>query len=159
MKNSASFSQARLLLLIAHCSLLIAFGCSSSDSNNVQPAVPYGPVNLSFDLTNQQYRALRSDNGTVVFPSSSPAGAAGVKGVIVVRENASTYRAFERNCPYRPYDACALVSVDRASHLFLRDTCCNSQFDFRGQVTGGPSPRRLVQYSTSLQGSQLTITN
>ena len=46
-----------------------------------------------------------------------PAGSGGVKGVIVVRQNASTYLAFERNCPYQPYDACALVSLDRNSRL------------------------------------------
>ena len=145
------------LLLIAPGLLLMASSCSSG-GNGVQPAVPTGVVNLSLNLTNQEYKALRFDNGTVTLPVNGPAGTGGVKGVIIVRENASTYRAFERNCPYRPYDACALVSVDR-SGLFLRDTCCTSQFNFQGQVTGGPSPRGLVQYSTSLQGSLLYVVN
>lgn len=157
MKNLRNHWPRLASFFIVNFSLLIA--ACSSDSNNVQPSVPYGVVNLSFDLTNQQYTALRRDNGAVTFPTNSPVGPAGVKGVIVVRENASTYRAFERNCPYRPYDACALVSLDPSSGFFLLDTCCGSQFDFRGQVTGGPSSRPLVQYSTSLQGSQLTIQN
>ena len=156
MSNSPTLRPGLFPLLVAYCSLLIAPACGSDAA--VQPAVPYGVVNLSLNLTNQQYTALRFDNGTVTLLPNGPAGPAGVKGVIVVRENASTYRAFERNCPYQPYEACALVSVDRSGQ-FLRDTCCNSQFDLQGHVTGGPAPRPLVQYSTSLQGSQLYISN
>ena len=99
------------------------------------------------------------DNGAVTLPVKGPAGNGGVKGVIVVRLGAGTYLAFERNCPYRPYDACALVSLDRSSRLFMRDSCCNSQFDLRGQITGGPTPRPLKQYGTSLQGTLLNVTN
>ena len=138
--------------------LALLLGACKSDTNNAQPAMPYGVVNLSLNLTNQEYKALRFDNGTVTLPVNGPAGNGGVKGIIIVRESATTYHAFERNCPYNPYDACALVSVDRSS-LFLRDTCCTSQFNFQGQVTGGPSPRALLQYSTSLQGSMLYVTN
>jgi len=65
--------------------------------------------------------------------------------------------AFERNCPYRPYDACSLVSLDRSSRLFLRDSCCDSRFSFAGQVIGGPAVRPLRQYRTSLQGTQLSV--
>ena len=147
----------RLSLLTAVCSLFVASACGSK--NNDQPLIPYAPVNLSINITNQQYAALRFDNGAVTLPIKGSAGDGGVKGVIVVRQSAGVYLAFERNCPYQPYDACALVSLDRSSRLFMRDSCCNSQFDLRGQITGGPSPRPLKQYSTSLQGSLLNITN
>lgn len=147
----------RLSLLTAVCSLFVASACGSK--NNDQPLIPYAPVNLSINITNQQYAALRFDNGAVTLPIKGSAGDGGVKGVIVVRQSAGVYLAFERNCPYQPYDACSLVSLDRSSRLFMRDSCCNSQFDLRGQITGGPSPRPLKQYSTSLQGSLLNITN
>lgn len=132
-------------------------GCG--DNADEQPLIPNAAVNLSINITNQQYAPLRFDNGAVTLPAQGAAGLGGVKGVIVVRQSASTFLAFERNCPYRPYDDCATVSLDRNSRLFLRDSCCNSQFDLRGQVTGGPAPRPLKQYSTSLQGSLLSITN
>ena len=137
--------------------LLAAAGCGAK--NDDQPLIPYAPVNLSLNLTDQQYTALRFDNGAVTLPVKGPAGNGGVKGVIVVSLGAGTYLAFERNCPYRPYDACALVSLDRSSRLFMRDSCCNSQFDLRGQITGGPTPRPLKQYGTSLQGTLLNVTN
>lgn len=147
----------RLSSLTAVCSLFVASACGSK--NNDQPLIPYAPVNLSINITNQQYAALRFDNGAVTLPIKGSAGDGGVKGVIVVRQSAGVYLAFERNCPYQPYDACSLVSLDRSSRLFMRDSCCNSQFDLRGQITGGPSPRPLKQYSTSLQGSLLNIAN
>ena len=147
----------RLSSLLTICSLLITAACGSK--NDEQPLIPYAPVNLSINITNQQYAALRMDNGAITLPAQGPAGLGGVKGVIVVRQSANTFLAFERNCPYRPFDACATVSLDRNSRLFMRDSCCNSQFDLRGQITGGPSPRPLKQYSTSLQGTLLNITN
>ena len=147
----------RLPLLLAGG--ILCFMASCGGKADEQPLIPYAPVNLSLTLTNQEYVNLRFDNGAVTLPVKGPAGDGGVKGVIVVRQNANTYLAFERNCPYQPYNACALVSLDRNSRLFLRDSCCNSQFDLRGQVTGGPSPRPLKQYGVSLQGNQLSITN
>lgn len=147
----------RLSSCFALGALPAVFGaCTKTDDQ--QPLIPYAPVNLSLNLTDQQYVNLRSDNGAVSLPAKGPAGAGGVKGVVVVRLSAGSFVAFERNCPYRPFDACALVSLDR-SRLFLRDSCCNSQFDLRGQITGGPTPRPLKQYSTSLQGSLLNVIN
>ncbi len=148
----------RLSLFIVHCLLLIA-AVACGAKNDDQPLIPYAPVNLSINITNQQYAKLRDDNGAVTLPVKGPAGDGGVKGVIVVRQSPGVYLAFERNCPYRPYDACALVSLDRNSRLFMRDSCCNSQFDLKGQITGGPTPRPLKQYSTSLQGTLLSITD
>ena len=135
--------------------LLVACG-SKTDT---QPQIPYAPVNLSLSLAAQEYAPLRFDNGAVTIPAKGPAGNGGVKGVIVVRQSAGTFLAFERNCPYRPYDACATVSLDRNSRLFMRDSCCTSQFDLKGQVTGGPAPLPLKQYSVSVQGNLLSITN
>lgn len=158
MNNSAKMPIRHLALLVAHCCLLLTVSACGS-KNGDQPLIPDAPVNLSINITNQQYAALRFDNGAVTLPVTGPAGTGGVRGVIVVRQSAGTYLAFERNCPYRPYDACAVVSLDRNSRLFMRDSCCNSQFDLRGQITGGPAPRPLKQYNTSLQGTLLSITN
>lgn len=131
--------------------------CSSK--SDAQPQIPYAPVNLSLSLAAQEYAPLRFDNGAVTIPAKGPAGNGGVKGVIVVRQSAGFFLAFERNCPYQPYNACALVSLDRNSKLFMRDSCCTSQFDLKGQVTGGPAPLPLKQYSVSAQGNLLSITN
>ncbi|MDQ2769950.1 MAG: hypothetical protein M3Y54_05555 [Bacteroidota bacterium] len=154
---SLPFRLFRPTMLVAPVCLLLATACGSNST--VQPLIPYAPVNLSLSLAQQEYAQLRFDNGAVSLPAKGPAGNGGVKGVIVVRQSAGIFLAFERNCPYRPSDACATVSLDRNSRLFMRDSCCNSQFDLQGRVIGGPAPLPLKQYSVSIQGSQLSIIN
>ena len=128
--------------------LLLLAGC---DDNPERPLIPNVLVNEQLNLTNIQFNKLRQDNGYVYLN-------AGVRGIIVIRENANRYRAIERNCSYQPDDKCGIVEVD-ASNLFLKDPCCGSQFDLTGQVTGGPASYPLRQYATTLQGNFLYITN
>lgn len=136
---------------------LLAFvgplGLASCDSNSgvAEPQIPLVAFNSPINLTNQEYVALRADNGAAYV-------AGGVRGLVVVRQNANTYLAFERNCPYRANDTCARVRID-PSRLFLKDACCASQFDLQGRPQAGPATRPLRQYTTSLSGSILTITN
>jgi len=146
---------ALLGLGLAASGLLAA--CNSN--TDLATAIPNVPVNVQLDLLDQQNKALRFDKGVVTIPPGSANGQGGVKGIYVVRQNATTYLAFERNCTYQPLNACATVTLDKSSRLFFRDSCCTSQFDLQGLVMGGPAPRSLRQYSTSLSGSLLTITN
>ena len=146
----------RFLCLGLLASGLLAACNSGSSSTDTIPSVP---VNVQLDLLDQQNKALRFDNGVVTIAPGSTNGRGGIKGIYVVRQNATTYLAFERNCPYQPLSACATVTLDRNSRLFFRDSCCTSQFNLQGMVTGGPAPRSLRQYGTSLNGSLLTITN
>jgi hypothetical protein len=144
---------------ILYLGLLASLVAACNSNTDTTTAIPNVPVNVQLDLLDQQNRALRFDNGVLAIPAGSANGQGGVKGIYVVRQNATTYTAFERNCPYEPLSACATVTLDKSSRLFFRDSCCTSQFSLQGQVTGGPSPRSLRQYSTSLSGSLLTITN
>jgi hypothetical protein len=139
--------------------LLASLAAACNSNTDTTTAIPNVPVNVQLDLLDQQNRALRFDNGVVSIPAGSANGQGGVRGLYVVRQNATTYSAFERNCPYQPLSACATVTLDKSSRLFFADSCCGSQFSLQGQVTGGPAPRSLRQYSTSLSGSLLTITN
>ena len=141
--------------LISNSMLLLGLvACNSATTTQTIPSVAFS---TQINIANQQYQALRYDTGIVVLPATGINGG-GVKGLLIIRKNATTYNAFERNCPYQPYDACSLVGVDR-TRIFLRDTCCNSQFNLDGIVTGGPANRSLRQYATSLSGNILTISN
>jgi hypothetical protein len=142
-------------------SALLASGLLAACNSNTDTTttIPNVPVNVQLDLRDQQNKALLFDNGVVAIPPGSANGQGGVKGIYVVRQNASYYTAFERNCPYQPLNSCATVSLDRSSHLFFVDSCCGSQFGLQGELRNGPASRSLRQYSTSLSGSLLTITN
>ena len=124
-------------------------GCEPTLSDDPIPVTPFPDVfiNLSQNL------AIKTDGGYTYIND------AGVRGIIVYRVNASSYLAFERNCSYRPNDACSTVDVD-ISGLYMIDPCCQSTFSFsNGLPTGGPAWRQLRQYETILAGNELIITD
>jgi hypothetical protein len=137
--------------------LLLAFAFSaflSCEPNLVDDPIPLVAFNdIVLDLNFPENNALRNVGGFRALATG------GVRGIIVYRAGANQFLAFERNCSYRPNDACATVNV-HVSGLFMTDPCCNSSFDFsNGSPTGGPAWRPLLQYRISQIGSVLTITD
>lgn len=124
---------------------------ASCESDNFIDAIPYVLVDTTLNLSNQQYLPLRIDGGYVEILG-------GYKGIIIYRENANTYKAFEKASPYRPDEACGEIFVDQ-SGLFMRDGCDNSIYDFDGNPSGGYAQYPLRQYATQLNGNYLHIFN
>ncbi|RZJ87036.1 MAG: hypothetical protein EOO60_12670 [Hymenobacter sp.] len=143
-------------MLASASALLFGLAACGSSATSTQ-TIPSVAFSTQLNITNQQYQALRYDYGVVTLPAAGIAGG-GVKGLFIVRLNATTYVALERNCPYQPYNACSLVSLDR-TRLSFTDTCCSSHFSLQGEYTGGPATRNMRSYATSLSGNLLTISN
>ncbi|SIQ62061.1 Rieske (2Fe-2S) protein [Pontibacter lucknowensis] len=143
----ASTTISKLLCLLA---LLLLTSCGS---DNPGPGIPNVPVSEQINVNSQLYTRLRQDGGYVYLNS-------GYKGIIVIRQHANLYLAFERACPYDPTATapCGQVEADQ-SNLFIVDTCCGSQFNFQGGVNAGPAVYGLRQYRTVLNGSLLSIFN
>jgi nitrite reductase/ring-hydroxylating ferredoxin subunit len=130
--------------------LLLISGCGRELTDDFIPitAFPDIVINLSLPTFNR----LQVDGGSQAIDG-------GVRGIIVYRVNSSTYIAYERNCSFRPNEACATVDI-HSSGLFMLDSCCSSNFSFTdGSPTGGPAWRPLNRYRTQLSGSNLTITD
>jgi hypothetical protein len=134
--------------------MLTAFNsCTPDLSDAAIPYQPFSPIVLNLNLPENV--GLRTDGGYKVISSAD----GGVQGIIVYRQNLTTYIAYERNCSYHPNDACVTVEV-HSSRLYMHDPCCNSTFRFEtGEPTGGPAWRPLRKYETLLTGSELTITD
>ena len=115
-----------------------------------QDIIPNVIVDIQINLSNLEFQPLQNEGGHVTIDG-------GVRGIILYRA-ANNYRAFERNCPTAPSEDCETVAVD-GSNLFIQCPCCSSQFDFEGNLTSGPSPFPLKQYSTSVNNNFLSITN
>lgn len=136
--------------------LIILSFLFSCDPQLVDDPIPFAAfddivINLSFP----DYIALNNDGGSKAINDQN----AGVRGIIVYRNSASSYFAYERNCSFHPNEACATVEV-HSSGLFLYDPCCTSSFGFSdGMPTGGPAWRPLRQYRTQLNGNTLTVTD
>lgn len=131
--------------------LLSLVACSRDLSDDPIPIIPFADVVINLGLPD--YFSLQTDGGFKELNTG------GVRGIILYRVNSSTYFAYERNCSFRPNEACATVNV-HSSGLFMTDPCCNSSFNFSdGNPTGGPAWRPLQRYRTQLSGSTLTISD
>ncbi len=136
---------SKVLVLIVFIS-----ACSPQRSDDPVPFFPF--LDIVINLNFPEFISLRSDGGYVQVNG-------GVRGIIVYRANSSTYLAYERNCSFRPNEACATVNI-HTSGLFMIDPCCNSNFNFSdGNPSGGPAWRPLAQYRTQLSGLTLTISS
>lgn len=127
--------------------LLAIVGCK--EERNPVPSVP---VYEEFFLNTIEAQNLNNDGGYMVTERG------GVKGLIIYRNTAADFRAFDRTCPTSPNDSCARVNID-ASTLFIACPCCQSQFNFDGNVMAGSAPAGLRRYNIARQGSLLTVTN
>ena len=131
----------------------IILSCGSDD--RIDDPIPFEKFeNIVININLPSYTSLKIDGGHVVIPDGVIN--AGIRGIIVYRENATTYRAFEQNCSFQPQDACATVD---AFAIYMQDACCGSVFNYDGEPTGGLAWRPLGQYEVHLSGSTLTITD
>lgn len=141
MITANNFLRKRFLLL------LFLISCEPDLVDDPIPFQPFPDINIILP----NYPALSSDGGYIQING-------GVRGIILYRKNSTSYLAFERNCSYKPNDACATVEV-HSSTLFMQDACCGSSFSFEGKPTGGPAWRPLQQYQASLSLNTVTITD
>jgi hypothetical protein len=111
--------------------------------------IPYTFVEIDINLNLTTYLELQRDGGFVYEMG-------GVKGIILYRENNTTYRAFEQNSPVNAALACAIVEVDD-SQLFIIDHCSQAIFDFEGNPSNGISLFPLRQYTIILDKNWLYI--
>lgn len=139
--------QKFIISLFICCSLLL-FSCEKELRDEV---IPYTLVNEDINLKNLQYLNLTNVGGFVYYE-------AGFRGLIIYNEGNGYYRVFDRACTFDPRSNCDPLIVD-ASGLFIKHTCCNSNFNFNGEPTGGPASLRLLEYRTFVEGNYLKITN
>lgn len=140
----------RLLSTSALILLGLGMSCQSYQDDPI-PLVAF--PDFVINLSAPEYQSLAVNGGYKEINSI------GVRGVIVYRVDPATYLAYERNCSFRPNEACATVNVHNSS-LYMLDPCCNSTFSFsNGAPTGGPATQPLMQYAADLIGTQLTITD
>jgi len=117
-----------------------------------QDEIPYAYVNFYINLNSTQYIDLNNIGGYAYLTG-------GVRGIIIYRRSVDEFKAYERNCPYQPYNTCATINVDPSAIMAI-DTCCGSQFLLLdGSIIQGPSTNLLKQYRTSFDGTTLHVFN
>ncbi len=138
--------------------ILIITSCKKDQNVNNDP-IPIIPVNTTINL------AIHGD--FTLIPGSFFYENGGNKGFVVVHDFDGQIRVFDRTCSYQPHNDCSFLSVDSTTLLLkcgLRDSgkyieCCESKFNFLGQVLKGPATFPIYQYRTSISGSFLNVFN
>lgn len=128
--------------------ILALLSCSPDLSDDAIPPASFPEISINLSLP--EFNLLKTKGYQNID--------GGIRGIILYRKNANQYYAIERNCSYHPNEACATVEV-HSSGLYIIDPCCNSNFDFEGNPTGGVAWRPLNKYATMLNGSTLTISD
>ncbi len=142
-----SFGSATKIIILACFLGLSTFSCKKSQSD-----IPYETVNYDVSLNDPSNVNLNSVGGWVYIT-------AGVRGIILYRKSQTDFLAFERNCPYKPNDACARIFVE-SNNVSAKDDCCGSVYSIlEGTVLSGPSTRPLKQYSAVLAGTNVHLQN
>jgi len=131
---------------------LVSFSILLACQRTVEESgVPNISVDIEINLSELDNAPLQQIGGFIYVPG-------GVRGIILRRESQSIYRAFERNCTYKPLEACSTVDM-HSSEFYMEDTCYNSTFNLDGFPTGGPAKFPLKEYRVSLSGDYLFIFN
>lgn len=132
--------------------LLAAIGTFFSGCQNDTPLpdeMPYVLVNEVLFINTIEAQPLQARDGAAIYYKG------GLKGLIIYRVNAQTFRTFERQNPNS--GGCILkISPDKFTML---DSCTNSRHGFDGRSIQGSDRINLRQYNTNFDGQKIIITN
>ncbi len=132
--------------------LLFFMSCSNDNNQVLQDPLPPVLIDETFNLNNQEFLNLNIIGGTVSLTDY------GSRGIIIYRAAEREYRVFERHCPYRYQERCAVVDVDD-SNLFMIERCNGVNYNFFGEPISGDATLPLRRYPAVLDGNFLTVQN
>ena len=115
--------------------------------------IPEVAVNLNLDINSTMYIELNTIGGWVYLTG-------GYKGLLIYRVAVDEFVAYDRACPYDPFEQTARIVMDPSGITCSDSTSCDSQFGILdGSVIKGPSTLPLKRYYTYYDGNTLTINN
>lgn len=149
MRNQAAYILIIILVLIP--------GFFACKKNNPQPQLPITYINIFIYPNTIDF----IPDGSYVYLTADPPS----RGIIVYRAFHEEFMAYERICPYDPYECCE--DGNSCSRLYVEpngltviDSCCMSRYLLTdGTPFEGPSNYILKQYNTSYDGDVLHIFN
>ena len=134
---------------------LVTTSCKKNSPANTS-GVPNVAVSFSIDLNNPQYVSLATVGGWMYVTG-------GYDGIIVYRQTAATFLAFDRGCPYDcETNSKAIVTVS-TNNIFAVCPVCGTQYSLSGGgavSNKGPGTIALKQYNTTYDGvSVVSVSN
>ncbi len=141
----------RLISISIVLTIMLASTWSCGDKK-AHDSIPEVAVNVYIDVNSTMYIELNTIGGWVYLTG-------GYKGLLVYRISVDEFVAYDRACPYDPFDPAARIVMD-PSGLTCSDSNCTSQFGILdGSIIKGPATIPLKRYNTYYDGSILSISN
>jgi len=138
-------SSALLIVLIT----LPSGGCFKEQEHD---SIPNVAVDIYIDVNSTLYIQLNTVGGWLYLTG-------GYKGILVYRLSDYEFVAYDRTCPYDPYEDASRLEMD-VGNLIIQDTLCKSKFIvIDGTVFEGPATLPLKSYKTDFDGNILHIYN
>lgn len=122
-------------------SFVVLFSCNKKETR-----VPYVPVDLYLNISIPSNTNLNFIGGWNYVSGGS-------KGIVVYRQTADTFTAYDRHCTYEIEANCDPATVD-STNLAISCDCDGSQYQiYDGAVINGPAVYPLQQYQASYNSS------
>jgi hypothetical protein len=148
--------------------MFVNFSCGDSKNYNV----PSVPVNLQLSLTTDlaalgvgqsvlivpdpsEFGWIEYLNGTRIYTSQKVFG----RGLILYRLNMEEFKLFDRTCSNSDHEFCGINLT--SSMINAKCPCCESTYEivYNGAPVTGPAPDVLREYTATVSGSYLILTN
>lgn len=136
--------------------LLFSTSCNKRKDENMIPNVAVSiRVNMDLPLYNE-----------LLVPGNYIYLNGGNKGITLFHGFDEEFYATDRMCPYQPFDECSRVEID-SNYTFrcgsmqngVFQKCCDSKFQYDGQLSNGPSLFPLKTYRVYKNGNIIDISN
>jgi nitrite reductase/ring-hydroxylating ferredoxin subunit len=129
--------------------LTVSFLSCAKDNGSSIPSVP---VNFQAALSDTRINKLNSPGSAVVVNGY------GVAGLLLYRDAAGLYHAYDRCSSYEPEKKCAVTIDD--SGFTVTDPCSGSKFSLNdGSPVKAPASKSLRVYDAYVSNFQLFVSN
>lgn len=125
---------------------------ASCKKENPQPVIPEVYVNFAINPNSTEYLDLNYAGGFVTVTG-------GYRGILLYRIFDNQFLAYERTCPWDPFEEGARIEMDAAGTTMTCPVCGSQYIITDGSPFAGPSTYLLKQYRTTYDGNLLYVYN
>ena len=135
--------------MVAFGSFVMISQSSCSDGSPTAPTNSNSETSITVDLSLPENNSLLTVGGTLALTANELDSS----GMLIYRQSESTVKVYSRNCTHA---SCTIGGFSSSGISSCQ--CHGSMFDTNGNVVNGPAVIPLNQYSATISGNIVTIT-
>lgn len=126
----------------------------SCEKNNDYDEIPFAHVDFRIYPNSTMYWRLNSPGGWEKVTANDPS-----RGIIIYRVSENEFMAYERTCPYDPFEPEAKIDGEYFGLTVACPSCGSEYILLDGTPFERPATRPLKQYRTTYDGNSLHVFN